>query len=238
MANRPWLEEIGQRLANDRLPPAYIRRFMDELADHFQDITEENMTNDQAVLSRLGQPGQIAEAAVAAYRQRTFLGRHPSARFWVFAVSPLAAMFSAFLLMCLGIVGLVAVCEKCGVRLADKSLLGGLNPSILNWGFALLTTILPAALLTLLYCRFARRFEIGKKWMIASCFALALVAMLPFQNIAISDIPGKSMLSIGLGFPPGIPQLLQLLVPLAVGVWFLRRSRREVSSNGQLPMAS
>ena len=75
MANQAWLDEVRERLAKHTLPPAYIRRFMDELSDHFQDITEENMGTEANVLSRLGEPEHVAESAATAYRRRSFLGR-------------------------------------------------------------------------------------------------------------------------------------------------------------------
>ena len=238
MANLPWLEEVKQRLVESDLPPAYIRRFMDELADHFEDITEDTMSKETNVLSRLGEPNQVADAAVIAYKQRTFFGRHPLAKFCVFGISPMAAMCVVFVVACLGVMAVGNICEKCGVRLADKSHLGGIDPAVLGWGFAIVTTILPASLLTFLYCGFARRFEINKKWMFTSCCVLALFAMLPFQSIVLSDIPGKSLWTIGLGFPPGLLQYVQLLVPLAIGLWSLRRSNRRVPREDRLQIAA
>lgn len=238
MPNRPWLEEVQKRLAESDLPPAYIRRFMEELVDHFEDITEETMRKEASVSSRLGEPGQIADAAVVAYKQRTFFGRHPSAKLWVFGVSPMAAMLSVFVLACLGVAAIGEICEKCGVRLADKSHLGGVDPVTLGWGGSLFTTILPAALLTILYCGFAKRFDISKRWMLASCGVLALVAMLPFQSVALSDMPGKSLWTIGLVLPPSLPQCVQLLVPLAVGLWFVRSSGKRLSPEDRLSRAA
>ena len=94
MAKRRWLDEVRQRLARRALPPAYIGRFMDELSDHFQDLTEESMSTEASVLSRLGDPAQVAEAAVTAYRQRSFLGRHPAAALLVFGISPAASLIA------------------------------------------------------------------------------------------------------------------------------------------------
>ena len=71
MANQPWLDEVRERLAWHALPPAYIRRFMEELFDHFQDITEETMSVENDVLSRLGEPNQVAEAAICEFQGAT-----------------------------------------------------------------------------------------------------------------------------------------------------------------------
>ena len=69
MGNQPWLDRVRERLARQALPPAYIRRFTEELSDHLEDLKEESMETD--ALSRLGEPGQLANAAVAAYRRRS-----------------------------------------------------------------------------------------------------------------------------------------------------------------------
>ena len=36
MASRLWFDELQERLAAHELPPAYVRRFVRELADHFR----------------------------------------------------------------------------------------------------------------------------------------------------------------------------------------------------------
>jgi hypothetical protein len=234
MANQPWLDEVQKRLAKNDLPPLYIRRFMDELADHFQDVTEETMSTEANVLSRLGEPNQVADAAIHTYRQRTFFGRHPSAKFWVFAVSPVAAMLLAFVLLFSSI---LALCRICGIS-GIKILAGSIDPTALAWGMSLLTTILPAALLTISYCWCAKRFGVGKRWMLVSCVVLAVLAMLSFQRVALSDMPGQSQLTLGLGLPPGLQQCVQFIVPLAIGFWFALRTRKQNIDNEQLRMAA
>jgi len=97
MANQPWLDDLHERLAQHALPQTYIRRFMEEVSDHFQDITEENMSTEANVYSRLGEPAQVAKAAVTSYRRRSFIGRHPMAAFLVFAVSPVVSLIILFL---------------------------------------------------------------------------------------------------------------------------------------------
>ena len=84
MDNQPWLDRVREQLARQALPPSYIKRFMEELTDHFNDLMEENMEGD--VVSQLGQPEQVAGAAAVAYRQHRFLGRHCWARVLVFGV--------------------------------------------------------------------------------------------------------------------------------------------------------
>jgi hypothetical protein len=240
MAKQPWLEAVERRLLAGKLPPEYIRRFMDELADHFDDITEETMSKEANVLFRLGEADQVADAAVVAYNQQSFFSRHPSAKFWFFGVSPLAAMISTFVLACLGIAAIGEIINRCGIQLSGKNWLGGVDPAAVEWGLTTITTILPAALLTFVYCKFARRFGINKKWMLVSCCVLAFVAMLPIQGVIFSDLPGKSLWKIGLGLclPPSLMQCIQLLVPLLLGWWFMRHGGKQVSHEDRLSTAT
>lgn len=147
-------------------------------------------------------------------------------------------VFHVFVVACLGIMAFGEMCEVCAVRLADTRCLGGVDPAVIGWGVSLVTAILPAALLTIVYCSLARRLNVGKGWMLASCGALAVVAMLPFQSVLFSDMPGKSLLTIGLGFPPGLSQGVQSLVPLAIGLWLAHRPNRRVPEEGRLRMAA
>jgi len=229
MANRLWLEQVEHRLIQSRLPSAYIRRFMDELADHYEDIMEDKMSDDIQAVERLGKPNEVADVAAVAFQQRTFFGRHPSAKFWVFGISPMVAMVAVFVLACFGVIAFGGFCEKCGVRLADHDYFGGLDPVALSWFFSFVTTIVPAALLTMLYCRCVKRLKVSRRWMLVSCAVVALVAMLPIQNILLSDEPGKSLWSIGLELPPNLLQCIQLLVPLTIGLWFVRRTSEKIS---------
>jgi uncharacterized membrane protein YhaH (DUF805 family) len=241
MANQPWLEDVERRLTESRLPEAYIRRFMDELADHFQDVMEDTMkknSNLDALIARLGEADQVAETAIVAYERRTFLGRHPSAKFWIFAVSPVVTMVAAFVLACSGVMAFGELCGQCGVPLNDQSHLGGVDPRVVCWGIGLVTIILPAALLAMAYGWCVRKWSVGRKWMLASCGVLAFIAMLPYQSISLSEVQGESLWSIGLAFPPSLQQGIQMLVPLVVGLWFACRPNRASSQDDRLRMAA
>ena len=236
MANQRWLDEVQWRLAHDGLPPGYIRRFMDELSDHFQDLTEETMDTEANVLSRLGEPNDVAAAAVAAYRRRSFLGRHPTAALLVFAVSPVVSLFA----------GIVAILWVVGMAVdwLYPAFLDG-SPKWLGWALPdalrISTLIIPSLLASALYCRLARRLGLGVKWGLVSCVMLAALAATIQYGARLSDVPGKSSLYLGLCIPQraadlhrflmlvffGTWQTVQLAVPLAVGCWFLWRKQRE-----------
>ena len=241
MANRTWLENVRRQLADNGLPPAYIRRFMEELADHYQDvsehITEENMSTEKDVASRLGEPSELAEAAVYAFRRRTFLGRHPAAAFLVFGLAPLASLLGLFLLAFACLYGGFTACERLGFDLKAIKQLDPAASVVLPYLLSLLMVMLPAALASLLYCKLIRRCGISRRWMILSSLVLAIVAILPIWTVSLSDQPGQSALRCGIGSPQNIAgtlviyfssfqQWLQFLTPLCVGLWFLRRMHK------------
>jgi hypothetical protein len=252
MANLPWLDEVRKRLAQSNLPPTYIWRFMEELSDHFQDITEETMSTEANVLSRLGDPNQLAEAAIDSYRRHSFLGRHPTAAFVVFAISPLVSLIILSGLCMAGMWFSDEALKWMGVN-TEQCLrsLKRFDPAatvIMPYLMSLLIVVIPSILVSIFYCRFAKRLGIGRKWIIVSCVVLAATALMPICSAELSDVPGKSRLMVGAWNPFRIEyllgtlvhcfcnprQMLQFIVPLAIGVWYIRRKRDQ----DQLQLAS
>jgi hypothetical protein len=244
MANPSWLDSVRKRLFRQGLPPSYVQRFMGELSDHLEDVKEENMEGD--AVPRLGEPEEVAEAAVVAYRRRSFLGRHPAAAVLVFGVSPVVSLAALFAIAYVVLFAFLEVYERIGGNvqhfLAGLSRFGLPASVALPYVMSLLTIVIPCILASLLYCRLARRLALGKKWMLLSCVVLALLAALPICSVKLSGIPGENALRWGVWNPwgpqgmRGLPsflvwllcrprQLIQFLVPLAIGCWLLRRKR-------------
>ncbi len=243
MVDISWLDDVRRQLAKQALPPSYTQRFMDELSDHLEDLKEENMSTEAVLRSQLGEPEEVAKAAAAAYRRRSFLGRHPAAAFLVFAVSPIVSL------------SVVAVAMIWGLFMAGDALDDTIiDPMLKRAGPALpyivsiLTVVLPSIFVSILYCRLANRLCLGKKWMLVACIVVAMIAALPHYSARLSDVPGQSVLRIGspplpwpdansgsvfMGILDGIKdlasffastsQLVQLVAPLTVGCWFLWR---------------
>jgi hypothetical protein len=247
MANQPWLDEVRQRLAKQALPASYIQRFVSELCDHLEDLKEENMSTDADVSSRLGQPEHVANAAVTAYQQRSFLGRHPTAAFLVFAVSPAIMQIVVFALTTVGVKAVVMIADRLGIfsdheRYAPPS---EIAVTIMSYAFSLVFLIVPTILAGLLYCKLAKRLSIGREWMVVSCIVLAAMAMLPCWYVGIrADTAGHPFVVGGPWIPfyshgcsdyySHISELVQLAAPLAIGWWFLRRKHDQ----NQLHLAS
>ncbi|MFZ1936506.1 MAG: hypothetical protein WCB27_23505 [Thermoguttaceae bacterium] len=248
MANLPWLDEVLARLARRGLPPNYVRRFAEELSDHLDDLKEENMSKAVDVVSRLGKPEQVAEAAVTAYRRRSFLGRHPTAAFLVFAVSPLVSQIGFFVITAVGVRILALLADRLGI-LSDNGKYAPPGPVALEamqYVFSFLFTVIPSILAAILYCKLGRRFGVARQWVLVSCLVLALMAMQPWWCVRIgADAAGHIRVVSALMIPflsrgwsiccqLHVSQLIQLAVPLAIGWWFLRRVR----SRGRPQLAS
>jgi hypothetical protein len=240
MANPSWLDDVRKRLFRQGLPPSYVQRFMDELSDHVADLKEENMEGD--AVSRLGEPEQVADNAVAAYRRRSFLGRHPTAAFLVFGLSPVVS----FIVLSVLAAGLFELCcvRLWGTNLAGLRHFGPWAVPAMPYVMSLLTVVIPCILASILYCRLAWWLGIGKKWMLLSCAMLAVLGSMSYCFVNLSPLPGHHALLWGGGIPITIGQLasvfcrprqlLQFLVPLAIGWWFLRRK----PDQGRLQLAS
>ena len=235
MDNQPWLDRVRERLARQALPPSYVQRFLEELTDHFNDLVEEKMESNP--ISRLGQPEQVAENAVAAYRRRRFLGRHPLAAFLVFGVSP---MLLFIVLYSVSVILVVGGESGMGVRHDDH--LGSVASEVVCFANSLLTVVIPSILATVLYCRLAKRAAVGKHWMLISCAILAVIASMPviYRNWPGDPKPYYWFYTmnwtslVGLWHEPNwsfrVQAIMQFFAPLGFGWWLMRRK------HGQKPL--
>ncbi len=235
--NQSWLEEVRKQLVKQGLPPTYIQRFVEELADHLADLQEEIMRTEVDVSSRLGEAAQMADAAVVTYRQRTLIGRHP---LLAFGLSPAILLIALFVAWCLGLELVFRACERLGFNTTDNvNHLGTIGSALWCDVTSLLTIVLPSALATLLYCQLAQRLGMSRKWFLVSCLALAVIAS---SGCYWRAGPGSQEWCFGIawsGFWSArwncqIQHFVQFIVPLAVGWWFLRGSREK----GQLQPTS
>jgi len=225
MATLPWFDEVAERLTARRLPQEYVQRLVRELADHFEDLKEETMGMEAEAFSRLGEPQHVAAAAVEAYGRRNLLARHPSLKFLVFAVSP---VLSLIVFAIAGLFVLFALAKGLGYVDSTGTHVGAAVKAILPYLLTAMTIVIPAALLTALYFGLARRFGIGRRWTLASCLVLSVLAGLAMCDVTLSELPGQSRLTYGLGLGLGAADLLRMgkaLAPLALGLWLMRRSR-------------
>jgi uncharacterized membrane protein len=233
MANQDWLDEVLKRLLRQGLPPVYVKRLTEELSDHLEDITEENMEAD--AISRLGQPEEVADNAAVAYRRRSFLGRHSWTRFVVFCISPIMSLIGLSLLS----VALLLLTSTC-MGTGDGNNLGPVASAAVCFAASFLMIVIPSILASVFYCRLAERAGVSRTWIVVSCITLAVVASGPASwRAGVGARPWMfgpcwSGLWYVRDWVPQVQHLIQFLVPLVIGCWFMRRSR----NHDQLQLAS
>jgi len=190
MDNQPWLDSVREQLARHRLPPSYVQRFTEELSDHLEDLNENGLEADAS--SRLGEPKQVAAAAVAAYRRRSFLGRHPVAAFLVFAISPVMSM-EILLFVSMFLQGVFS--GRHTVNFQED-----------HWMLSLMVLVC-STFAGCLYGELAMWLGISRKWTLASCAVLGAIA---------------TLLELGFAGTVTVVLLVQFTAPLAVGWWFTK----------------
>jgi hypothetical protein len=197
---------------------------MEEVTDHLEDLKEKTMKSEAEAYARLGPSKQVAEAAVVAYRRRSFLGRHPVAALLVFAVSPVISLCVLTALTFAGLMALAVTAQRLGLMACHGMQFGPTVQVTLPYVLALAAIVVPSMILSLLYCGLARRTGMGRKWMLLPCGVLAVTAAAVYCQVTFSATPGDGTIFIGLG-AHSMVQVAQFFVPVAFGWWFIRRQR-------------
>ena len=230
MSKSSWLNEVAQALRRQRLPRSYIRRFTDELADHFDDSyhtqSQERIGMDaDAYATRLGAPDEIASRAVFELRRRTYAGRHP---FIMFVAAPLPTAVLLLVGLC---VPLLLVFSAVPDDYAGQEHLPAWTEALVQ---AVVWTMQFAPFLAgaLVFCHLAKRAVCGARWSFVACGLLALLAGCFMVSLSLpTSGPGSGTLMMGFRLPPAPVQYLQALAPIAV--WFIY-ARRDLGRQSQL----
>jgi hypothetical protein len=253
MHSRLWLERLREELARHRLPPHYAKRLMQELSDHFHDLTEEKM-NPEACVARLGEPGEVAQAV--SYYRAGFLDRHRWLRAATFLALPFPLLIAGF---ALAMVLVVYTLDPIAALVRNTVYwLGGANlgPEIPWYGafaFQLYfssTIMVPAAGIAALYSILARWTHRHRQWALLAGTILAICSGLFAFELRLSMAPGESFVFFGLGtgfihgrhnllpalpielVRPSVWQLFQFLMPLAVILAWDRHEKRVAGQPG------
>jgi hypothetical protein len=225
----PWLERVIDRLAGQGLPAVVRARLQDELRDHLDDLIAGGMTmaTEIEIERQMGSPEELAAAAAAAYRDTAWVRRHS---LLVFGLAPLPSAL-------LGVVVYFLSAAAVGYAVAAIRYGGGgiaaLPRHILipvATGFTYSVRFLPFLTLAAAFGFLAIRYRVRGGWLAAAIVQVALLAGAITAHLYPSDLAGQSQLGVGLELPfAGWLQTAQLLVPLLVGILFLRSSSRRAS---------
>jgi len=226
MDSRLWRDTLKGDLRRQGLPAAYIDRLIEELADHTIDLqTEDTSMEAQQAYERLGTTEQLAAAANQEFRRRTFASRYPVLTFVLGPVAFVPAIFIMMLLLAFGIAWIIGSTLElvAGDKLSQIPEQANVQLEFwILWCFNGYARFIPFALASWIFCRWGQRTSM-RRWALVACGIVAVMAGIVFTKTtpATGNSPGLYML--GLTFNPNLRQLIQILVPLAVGGWFLLR---------------
>jgi hypothetical protein len=165
-----WLERAHAALREQGIPKRQQLRFMEELQDHLTDLQEANMNDAEShdVEQTMGSPEPLAQALAESYRRERFLVRHPLLACAAFTLGPLAFHFLLTLVLCaLVMTGLFFILKTPPGEL-DEAL-----ETTFSWAFGAFSA-LAGAVVTLWFCRAARRNRLSWRMSLLGCVALAL----------------------------------------------------------------
>lgn len=226
MDSRLWRDKLRGDLTRQGLPPRYIDRFVEELAEHVADSqTEETSMEAHEAYERLGATESLAAAASQEFRRRTFAGRYP---LLTFVLGPLALVPTLLVFLIVAVFGIFWAIDAAAELLARDTLSQIPEETItevdywIGWCFDGLVRFVPFALAAWIFCRWGQRSGM-RCWPLAACGIVAVMAglLVTKSTPAAANLPGQWM--IGLGWKPNANHLLQILVPLVVCGWCLRR---------------
>jgi hypothetical protein len=216
MVNPAWREELRRELARRGLPPSYIERLVQELCDHFDDMEEEVGMEAGSSCSpdeRMGQPTNLAAAAVAEYHKRAFSRKHPVV---TFAVLPVLLLFGLWgtLVVAAYVVGAVA-------ELDDS-----VSITLIDLLIANCCILIPIAVVALAFCRFARNNGLDRRWPMMTTGILAVIAASIWSNVITAGPKNEPTLGLMLGLPLVAQPILQAMLIFAIGGWYCWQGRR------------
>lgn len=237
MVSWSWLERVEGEMARRGVPAGRRSRLLAELCDHLEDLTEGGKRMSEIELNDvLGRPEALAERALTEYRKESWIRRHP---LWVFGFTPLPAALLALTLYLLLAFGAAWLLEYAFGELpvaGDQGLLA--RRIITAYGFTV--GLVPFVACAVLFGRLAVRSKVSKWWLMISVAQVGIIAWMVVVSWTFSDVPGQSQLLIGLRLPPWgnlhswaslrSPGLLQLALPFAVGIIYLRGGARRVAA--------
>jgi hypothetical protein len=250
MASHPlrdeWQQELRRELRRQRLPRAYIARFLLELDDHYEDLVEERSTSMGAARKlefkpddleqRLGDPARLAVFAAEQYHARSFWGRHP---FITFVLGPLPMLVLGWIATGTGVVwfgqGFVYVLKH-WFGLSDdipnpQDYL--LSQSVVMCVASWFIIVFPPVAVGASLCRVARRNSVNWRWPIVACTLLALV--LGFLSVSYHPAitQGDGRMTIGVDAEASARWLLVTYLPkfavgMAVGLLLVKRAQQKL----------
>ncbi len=221
MPRTDFLERLQRRLVDLGCPMAHVRRLVQEVADHREDLKQaalsEGLSESSAEIhadALLGNPLDLAERLALSLRQSSWWGRHLIIGFCLVPLLAVPVLWA--LLVVLGCWLEFAL----GYGLNSNRLhMAGDRPESFHHIFLAVhcTDYIAIALVTLLFCWLARRSALGFKWIATSCVICSLCALF----VRVTIVPHFFGLSAS-----SSPQWIRSAVPLLIAAAMYARRRQ------------
>ncbi|MGA3285194.1 MAG: hypothetical protein ABSD57_12155 [Verrucomicrobiota bacterium] len=176
-----FIEPLRRRLVELGCPMTQVRRLVQEIADHREDLKQAALSEglseanaESRADAKLGDPLALAEQLMATLRQSSWWGRHSVIGFCVVPLLAVPVLWALLLFLGLSLAFVL------GFGWDSKKLHTATgNPVV----FQHLVTVVQCAdlvaiaLVSLLFCWLARRTVVSFKWMLTACAICSLYAL-------------------------------------------------------------
>ena len=241
MDPQQWLSELRTELQTRRLPRRYVARLMRELSDHVMDGWENPMSKDARLspgpLERLGSPQLVAESAEREFRSRSFAARHPV---WTFGVFP--PLLVLVLAMAFFVGPGVLLDELFRLPPWEEYETSPWVP-VLARSYIVGCIVLASVLVVLAFSGVAKRCAVARRWPMTAAIVTALLCGCLWTGATAKTPEQMGTVMVGLSgslWPTKItiPQVIQFVIPLAVGAWITRQRTLVAGPSAELRRAA
>jgi hypothetical protein len=222
MPKTDYIEQLRRRLVDLDCPIARVRRLVQEVTDHREDLKQtalaEGLSGVAAEIhadTLLGSPVDLAEGLAEALRRSSWWGRHSIIGFCVLPLLAVPVLWALILFLGLGLVfGIFYALDKNQFQQAAD------NPGIFHYMLMVAhgADYLALALVTLLFCWLAQRSALRFKWTATACVICSLYALFSWIHIT------PHSLSLGITSAPHWIRFAIPLVTVALVYAFQRRT--------------
>ena len=244
---QPRFDRLSERLLHAGIAPRHVRRYIGELADHFDDLAREELAGGAArelaetrALSRLGNDDDLAQAMLSRPELRSLTARYPWAVFAMGPVALLAVSVAAALYLEIGIIKTATVWAPVLGVTPGPAAAKWFTRAMLVWNtFAVF--IAPLLFAALIYLVGSRQ-RISQAWIVTG---VAIACVLGgFQDLVFYDTgcKGCGVLTVGSGLIPPFEHFSQgiarafMNLAIAGGAWWIA-SRKKASAAMELHTA-
>ncbi len=224
MPRTDFLEQLRRRLVDLGCPIMRVRRLVQEVADHREDLKQAALSEGLSESSAetradalLGHPRDLAERLAMAQRQSSWWGRHFIIGFCLLPLLAVPVLWGLLLFLGLWLEFAIGY----GLRSQQLHIAAGKPDSFHHIAIAVhCADFVAIALVTLLFCWLARRAALSLKWTAVVCSICLLYALFAWVRI----VPHS--LTVGVSWTP---QWIRSAIPLLIVATMYTLRRRTAS---------